>query len=45
MLIQSLNSQRGNSISLVKSEVKGDVKLDIPSGGGGDITINYIWEI
>ncbi|CAI2732236.1 unnamed protein product [Schistosoma spindalis] len=45
VLIQSLNSQRGNSISLVKSEVKGDVKLDIPSGGGGDITINYIWEI
>ncbi|CAH8619393.1 Fascin [Schistosoma haematobium] len=44
VLIQSLNSQRGNSISLVKSEVKGDVKLDIPSGGG-DITINYIWEI
>ncbi|CAH8581611.1 unnamed protein product [Schistosoma mattheei] len=43
VLIQSLNSQRGNSISLVKSEVKGDVKLDIPSGG--DITINYIWEI
>ncbi|CAH8591179.1 unnamed protein product [Schistosoma intercalatum] len=45
VLIQSLNSQRGNSISLVKSEVKGDVKLDIPSGGGGNITINYIWEI
>ncbi|VDO56046.1 unnamed protein product [Schistosoma margrebowiei] len=43
VLIQSLNNQRGNSISLVKSEVKGDVKLDIPNGG--DITINYIWEI
>ncbi|CAH8625808.1 unnamed protein product [Schistosoma rodhaini] len=43
VLIQSLNNQRGNSISLVKSEIKGDVKLDIPSGG--DITVNYIWEI
>ncbi|KAH8873702.1 Protein singed [Schistosoma japonicum] len=48
VLIQSLNSQR-DSISLVKSEIKGDVKLDVPGGGGSsggcDITANYIWEI
>ncbi|KAK4468592.1 hypothetical protein MN116_007784 [Schistosoma mekongi] len=47
VLIQSLNSQR-DSVSLVKSEIKGDVKLDVPGGGssgGCDITANYIWEI
>ncbi|CAH8588175.1 unnamed protein product [Heterobilharzia americana] len=40
VLIQSLNYQRG-STALVKSEIKGDVKLDVP----GELTANYIWEI
>ncbi|CAH8541441.1 unnamed protein product [Schistosoma turkestanicum] len=43
VLIQSLNIERGDSMCLVKSEIKGDVKLDVPTGG--HITVNHIWEI
>nr|CAH8863228.1 unnamed protein product [Trichobilharzia regenti]CAH8863230.1 unnamed protein product [Trichobilharzia regenti]CAH8863232.1 unnamed protein product [Trichobilharzia regenti] len=43
VLIQSLFYQRG-SVALVKSEVKGDVKLDVPPLVG-ELTANYIWEI